>query len=394
MTGPLPVVSLGEVVRHRKEFIKVDDSSTYKRCRAQLHAQGIVERDTVPGITIKTKEQQVCRAGELLVAEIDAKVGGFGIVPKELDGAIVSSHYFLFAVDESRLNQRFLDFYVRTASFREQVSAQGSTNYAAIRPQQVLGYKVPLPHLGEQRRIAARIDELQMKIAHVRSLRRAASAELEIVSGAGFVDSENWPRATVDSLVGRANLKNGRSVRSSWESSLVSCLTLSSVRRGRIDLAHVKPVPMSLAEASPYRVHVGDVFVVRGNGSKDLVGRAGLVSREPDAAVIFPDLFIKVPLDNEISLPEFFVAAWNSNGIRRQVMGVAKTTSGIWKINQEHVAAIAVPAPLFSEQRRIVAYLDDLLVKVDTLKTLQEKTAAELDALMPSILDKAFRGEL
>jgi type I restriction enzyme S subunit len=41
-----------------------------------------------------------------------------------------------------------------------------------------------------------------------------------------------------------------------------------------------------------------------------------------------------------------------------------------------------------------VAYLDNLQVRVDVLEKLQAETAAELDALMPSILDKAFRGEL
>ena len=46
------------------------------------------------------------------------------------------------------------------------------------------------------------------------------------------------------------------------------------------------------------------------------------------------------------------------------------------------------------EQRRIVAYLDGLQAKVDALKKLQAETAAELDALLPSILDRAFRGEL
>jgi type I restriction enzyme M protein len=39
-------------------------------------------------------------------------------------------------------------------------------------------------------------------------------------------------------------------------------------------------------------------------------------------------------------------------------------------------------------------FLDDLQAKVDQLKTLQAQTAAELDALLPSILDRAFRGEL
>jgi hypothetical protein len=35
-----------------------------------------------------------------------------------------------------------------------------------------------------------------------------------------------------------------------------------------------------------------------------------------------------------------------------------------------------------------------LFAKLDTLKPLQSETAAELAALLPSILDKAFKGEL
>jgi len=46
------------------------------------------------------------------------------------------------------------------------------------------------------------------------------------------------------------------------------------------------------------------------------------------------------------------------------------------------------------EQRRIVAYLDNLQAQVDELTALQEATQAELDALLPSVLDRAFRGEL
>jgi len=50
--------------------------------------------------------------------------------------------------------------------------------------------------------------------------------------------------------------------------------------------------------------------------------------------------------------------------------------------------------PPLTEQQRIAAYLDGLQSKVDALKELQFETAAELDALMPSILDRAFKGDL
>ena len=50
--------------------------------------------------------------------------------------------------------------------------------------------------------------------------------------------------------------------------------------------------------------------------------------------------------------------------------------------------------PLLPSQRRIVAELDALPAEVDALKRLQAETAAELGALLPSILDRAFKGEL
>ena len=60
-------------------------------------------------------------------------------------------------------------------------------------------------------------------------------------------------------------------------------------------------------------------------------------------------------------------------------------------VNASKVLGTALPLP---EQCRIVADLDALQLKVDALKRLQAETAAELDALLPAILDRAFKGEL
>ena len=38
--------------------------------------------------------------------------------------------------------------------------------------------------------------------------------------------------------------------------------------------------------------------------------------------------------------------------------------------------------------------MDVLQAEVDALKRLQAETATELDALLPAVLDKAFKGEL
>ena len=53
-----------------------------------------------------------------------------------------------------------------------------------------------------------------------------------------------------------------------------------------------------------------------------------------------------------------------------------------------HPFALFVFQTALDEQRRIVTYLDGLQAQVDELTALQDATQAELDALLPSVLDR------
>ena len=55
---------------------------------------------------------------------------------------------------------------------------------------------------------------------------------------------------------------------------------------------------------------------------------------------------------------------------------------------------LIIPLSPLDEQRRIVARLDELQAQVDGLKRCQARTAEELDALLPAVLERAFRGDL
>ena len=180
------MVDLGEVVSQRKVFITIEPDVTYSRCRVQTSARGVVLRDRLQGAEVKTKRQQVCRAGDFLVAEIDAKMGGYGLVPDELEGAIVSSHYFLYTVDDTRLDKGFLNWYSRTKEFLQQVNARGSTNYAAIRSRDVLNYRIPLPPLDEQRCIVARFDHVTGLVEERRRVFAAADRDVDALLRKAF----------------------------------------------------------------------------------------------------------------------------------------------------------------------------------------------------------------
>jgi type I restriction enzyme S subunit len=74
--------------------------------------------------------------------------------------------------------------------------------------------------------------------------------------------------------------------------------------------------------------------------------------------------------------------------IKRSAKGTSPTMK---KITQGIVAGTPFPTAIsVSEQHRIVTQLDAMQAKIDSVKQLQDGTAAGLAALMPAILDRAF----
>lgn len=72
----------------------------------------------------------------------------------------------------------------------------------------------------------------------------------------------------------------------------------------------------------------------------------------------------------------------------------SRTTSGLFNLSVGRIKRIELPVPSLDAQDQLVSYLDGLQAKVDPLKQLQAETSAELDALLPSVLDRAFKGRL
>jgi type I restriction enzyme S subunit len=120
-----------------------------------------VIRDRLFGKKIKTKEQKLTKANQFIVAEIDAKLGGFGVIQKELENSIVSSHYFLFDLDTSKILPEYFDFVIRLGPYADMIRpfVKGTTNYAAIRPKHILQLKMPLPPIETQKQLVDSIRE-------------------------------------------------------------------------------------------------------------------------------------------------------------------------------------------------------------------------------------------
>ena len=152
-------VPFSDIMRENKDSITINDDEQYKRITVKLHGQGVYLRDVIFGGDIKTKNQKLTVKDQFIVAEIDAKVGAFGVIPEELKNAIVSSHYFLFDLDKEKVLPEYFDYLIRFGKYEELIQpyVKGTTNYAAIRPHHVLNLHLPLPSMEVQAKIAEEI---------------------------------------------------------------------------------------------------------------------------------------------------------------------------------------------------------------------------------------------
>ena len=126
------------------------------RLTVRLHLKGVTERDDSRGGPVAANSS-TARAGQLVVSKIDARSGALGVVPTELDHALVSSDFLLLDIAD-HIDTEYLSLYFASAAFRaacEQAS-QGSTNRRRLNQRRFLEIPIPLPtKRGEQERIAS-----------------------------------------------------------------------------------------------------------------------------------------------------------------------------------------------------------------------------------------------
>jgi type I restriction enzyme S subunit len=368
------------VLRHRKEFIIIDDVTTYKRPRVQLRAQGIVLRDEVLGALIKTKKQQICRAGELLVAEIDAKAGGFGIVPEQLDGAIVSSHYFLFEIDGSTLVRPFLDYFLRTPFFRDQVQAQGSTNYASIRPVDVLGYEIPLPPLAEQQRIVGRIEELSAKVKKARVLQQEVAEGAQTLLRSLLVGDGARVLTPMRELVRLRQPDVMVQPNEEYQFAGVYSFgrgVFMSQRRAGTEFAYPRLTTLRAGDFVYPKLMAWE-------------GAFGITPTECDGCVVSTE-FPVFEVDRSKVLPEVLDAYFKQPTIWQEISGASTGTNvRRRRLNPSDFLRHQFPLPTWETQLR----LRNIAERIHAITPMQTETSAVLGALLRSILDRAFKGEL
>jgi hypothetical protein len=146
--------------------------------------------------------------------------------------------------------------------------------------------------------------------------------------------------------------------------------------------------PAPLLEVDAPKVHEGELARLVASSLLGLLQPGDGLLELPLLHQVDPDVVIRI---TEMGV-DLLVWAIRTPYLQNRILERARGDM-IRHLVLREIRALTVPVPPVDEQRRLVGELDALQAKVDVLKRLRGETAAELDALLPAILDRAFKGE-
>lgn len=376
-----PRVALGDVLCRSSEPAACAPDAEYDEVTIRLWGKGVVSRGKVRGADVTTP-RRVVRANQLILSKIDARNGAIGLVPEELDGAIVSNDFPSFQfVDRTRFDPAFMGWMVRSRHFVDlcKAASEGTTNRVRIKEDRFLAQQIALPPLVEQQAIVGRLDTLADKarqvINHLDAVERDADRLLAVRFRDAVANTPLWPMAEVAPLM-------RREIAIELEGSYPE-LGIRSFGKGTFH----KP-PLSGAEVGTKRlfsIEPGDLLF-----SNVFAWEGAIAIAQPEDAGRFGShRFITCRADPDITTVEFLRYYFlTDSGLEK----IGKASPGGAGRNRtlglEKLMAVQVPIPTLATQRTF----DVLQAKVAALKARHASIRQANDALIPATLERVFSG--
>lgn len=257
-------------------------------------------------------------------------------------------------------------------------------SYSSLDAQKEICAKLDL-QLSRHASCVWQLKQIQAKLKQARASILKAAVEGRLVERA-MINNQRFPVLSVGEICSMKPA-NGRSVPTLDGGFPV--LRLTAMKGGKIDFAEMKGGAWSEEEAAKWIIEEGDFFVMRGNGSIKRVGD-GAIAKQVPCKVAYPDTMIRIRADPERLDSRYLLHLWRSPLLRSQIESAAKTTAGIFKINQRDIASFRLPIPTLGEQREIVAEVDRRISVLDQVEAAATTSLSRCSKLRQAILRKAF----
>jgi type I restriction enzyme S subunit len=378
-------VPFSEVLKVVSRPETLDRDKTYRILGMRWYAQGLFIREDKPGHEIQANELFRVDKDDFVYNRLFAWKGSFGIVDDTTAGGYVSGEFPCFHVITEKADPKFIHLYLSQEPIWNEIArvSSGQTNISRLRLKvpTFLAMEIPLPPLTEQRRIVRRIEELAERVAEAQSLREEAEKEINRMLLSPFLQisegAQYLPMQDVAPLVRRPI-----SVDVSKE---YFELGVRSFGKGTF---HKPPLNGALVGSKRiFMIEPGDLIF-----SNVFAWEGGIAVAQPeDKGRVGSHRFITcVPKKGLATAPYLCFYFLTKEGLEKIGSASPGGAGRNRTLGLEALAKILVPVPDISKQ----LWFDRLQTQVSTLRGLQAENQKELDALMPSILDKAFKGEL
>lgn len=257
---------------------------------------------------------------------------------------------------------------------------------------------IPLPPLTEQERIAEKLDALFGQLDSVRGAMNRiptllANLRQQILTHA-VTGKLTAHKGNIHILANHLqSIKYGTSKKSDYDiSDGIPVLRIPNIKDGKIDITDLKYSLFDPKEYQLLRLSKGDVLVIRSNGSISLVGQSAIVDNNCDG-FCYAGYLIRLRFNNDI-LPDFINYSFRSEFVRKQIVDLAHSTSGVNNINAQQIQNLSFVYFEKPGQEEIVNRVQSLFEKLDSIEQRYQMLKTKLENLPQAILHKAFKGEL
>jgi hypothetical protein len=391
---PSPHVQLRDLLRLDLDRVEVDPTETYEMVGVYSFGRGLFDREPVHGGSTSYKHYYRLNTEHIVMSQLFGWEGALGLSSEEFAGKFVSPQFPTFAADEERVDRNFLGWFMRRKPFWEELGTRTrgmGDRRRTLNPDALFACEIPLPPLPEQRRVVAKIDRLAARIDEARGLRGKSLEE---------------PYALLQSALSRALPRNAPAPPLTQVIAAGSRVSYGVLVPGPdvedgIPFVRVQDLAINNPQPSPAKHIAPEVDAqytrTRLRGGEVLVGVVGSIGKVGIAPTSWAGANIARAVCKIVPGPKVstrYLATVLSSSRCQEFFRDATRTLAQPTLNVALLSRVPIPLPSLDEQNRIVAYLDGLQAKVDRLKALQAQTRTELDALLPSILDRAFKSEL
>ena len=280
--------------------------------------------------------------------------------------------------------------------FTPQLAAQGSgTTFKELSKTIVEKFKIPLPPLEEQKRIAAILD----KADAIRRKRKKAIALTEELLRSTFLDMfgdpvtnpKGWKVVELEKILGES-FQNGayfpKDKYSNSEGS-IEMVHMSDAFYGVAKPGNLKRVLASKKEREQYELTEGDVLINRRSLNYEGSAKPCLIPSLKES-LIFESSLIRVRVNQKIVDPIFFYSYMLQPRARAAFVFPYVTKSTISGINQAGLKRVKIVVPPINLQLKY----KQIYNQITHTTTNNKNDLKQIDNLFNSLLQKAFRGEL